>query len=138
MLDLRPLQKLSRFMMGYVLGRQLASLYGPLGPALVKFPTIFPTQLSGECFLVEGDGVGCTQLPLVGGQLPCLLFLKDTPPPSKFWLSRPHPGGTPPIRLIEPSAPYTVDCSQTRIQFLHRHHERSKKTMSCPFDAMGN
>ena len=75
--------------------RQLSSLYGPLGPALVKFPTIFPTQLSGECFLVEGDGVGCTQLPLVGGQLPCLLFLKDTPPPSKFWLSRPHPGGTP-------------------------------------------
>ena len=39
--------------MRYVLGRQLASLYGPLGPALVKFPTIFPTQLYGECVLAE-------------------------------------------------------------------------------------
>ena len=90
MLDLLAHQKLRRFVMRYVLGRQLASLYGPLGPALVKFPTIFPTQLSGEFFLVEGDSADCTHPPLMGGQLILSAVLQRYPTPIEF-LAKPTP-----------------------------------------------
>ena len=79
--------------------RQLSSLYGPLGPALVKFPTIFPTQLSGECFLVEGDGVACTQLPLVGGQLTLSAVLERYPTPIEILAKPTPPRGYPPNSL---------------------------------------
>ena len=85
--------------MRYVLGRQLASLYGPLGPALVKFPTIFPTQLSGECFLVEGDGAGCTHSRLTGGQLILSAVLQRYPTPIEILAKPTPPRGYPPNSL---------------------------------------
>jgi hypothetical protein len=76
--------------------RQLSSLYGPLGLALVKFPTIFPTQLSGESFLVEGDGAGCTHPPLVGGNLTLSAVLQRYPTPIEILAKPTPPGGHPP------------------------------------------
>lgn len=79
--------------------RQLSSLYGPLGPALVKFPTIFPTQLSGEFFLVEGDGADCTHPPLMGGQLILSAVLERYPTPIEILAKPTPPRGHPPNAL---------------------------------------
>ena len=53
-------------------------------------------------------------LPLVTEDFPVELKTRVGYPPSKFWLSRPHPGGTPQSQLMVPSAPYTVDSAQTK------------------------
>ena len=79
--------------------RQLSSLYGPLGPALVKFPTIFPTQLSGEFFLVEGDGADCTHPPLMGGQLILSAVLERYPTPIEILAKPTPPRGYPPFSV---------------------------------------
>ena len=79
--------------------RQLSSLYGPLGHALVKFPTIFPTQLSGECFLVEGNGAGYPHPQLVGGQLTLSIVLQRYPTPIEIQIKPNPPRGYPPNAL---------------------------------------